>query len=170
MNYGYAPFMRPIQGYYNPSIPNGYDGQNMPLQGQANSSLPITTSSLPHHNDTMLWVLGQNEAESYPVAPNCQVVLWDKNAPTIYVKSMSANGVPNMRTLDFVERTETPQNMPVGNAENLSDKYVAIDEFNAVRAEIEDLRSKYAELMQKRDEKTEEKPKMTVRKSKGGDE
>lgn len=128
MNY-YAPFMQPIN--FNPNMPNGMPGQNYIPQGQQQNS------SLQCHNDsTMIWVLGKNEAESYPVAPNCQVVLWDKNAPTIYVKSMSANGIPNMRTLDFTERTETSQNLPV----NDNVKYVAIDDFNALKAEFEDLK------------------------------
>lgn len=170
----YAPFMQPIN-YYNPNIPNiqnGMQGQNYTPQVQPqNSSLPITTSSLPGNNDnSMIWVLGKNEAESYPVAPNCQVVLWDKNAATIYVKSMSANGIPSMRTLDFTERTETAQNSPVNNTNDLSNKFVGIDEFNALRSEFDELRAKYNELEHTRNIQTEEKMKSAVKKSKGGDE
>lgn len=165
----YAPFMQPIN-YYNPNTPNGMPGQNFPQQGQ-NSSLPITTSSLPCNNDnTMIWVLGKNEAESYPVAPNCQVVLWDKNADTIYVKSMSANGIPNMRTLDFTERAENTQNQAVRNENNLSDKFVGIEDFNALRSEFEELRVKYIELERMQIEPTEDKPKSNVKKTKGGNE
>ena len=56
------------------------------------------------YND-MIWVLGEVEATSYPVAPNSTVTLWDKNQPTIYVKSVNIQGVPSMRVLDFTERT-----------------------------------------------------------------
>lgn len=166
----YAPFMQPIN-YYNPNIPNGIQGQNYPQQGQQqNLSLPITTSSLPCNNDNaMIWVLGKNEAESYPVAPNCQVVLWDKDAPTIYVKSMSANGIPNMRTLDFKERTEI-QNQTTDSENNLNNKFVGKDDFNALRSEFEDLKIKYKELERIQTEKSVEKTSKNDKKSKGGDE
>lgn len=146
----YAPFYQPIN-YYNPNasnIPNGIQGQNYAPQVQSqNSSLPITTSSLLGNNDnSMIWVLGKNEAESYPVAPNCQVILWDKDSPTIYVKSMSSNGIPNMRTLDFTERTEAAPNQPVNASMDLDNKFVAVDDFNALRSEFDDLKSKYDEL------------------------
>lgn len=153
----YAPFMQPIN-YYNPNIPNGMQGQNFPQQVQAQN-----VTQIPQNDASMIWVLGKNEAESYPVAPNCQVVLWDKNADTIYVKSMSANGIPNMRTLDFTERTETAQNAP---ASNDFKRFVGIDDFNTLRSEFEDLRAKYNELERKNIEKTSKNDKKT----KGGDE
>lgn len=153
----YAPFMQPIN-YYTPNIPNAMPGQNYPQQGQ-----PQNVTQIPQNDNSMIWVLGKNEAEGYPVAPNCQVVLWDKNADTIYVKSMSANGIPNMRTLDFTERTETAQNAP---ANNDFKRFVGIDDFNALRSEFEELRAKYNELEHKNIEKTSKNDK----KPKGGEE
>lgn len=167
MNY-YAPFYQPYANYA-PNIPSGMQGQTYPTQGQ-NSSLPITTSSLPSNNDnSMIWVLGKNEAESYPVAPNCQVILWDKNAPTIYVKSMSASNVPNLRVLDFTERSETAQSAPKNDFNVEVDKLATKDDITALRGEIERLTVRCDALEQYRSEKEDKAPK-TDKKSKGSDE
>lgn len=159
----YAPFMQPIN-YYNPNIPNGVQGQNY-TQPHGYNSQPQNIAQIPQTDSAMVWVLGKNEAESYPVAPNCQVVLWDKNAATIYVKSMSANGIPNMRTLDFTEREETAQNQTVSDKNALNNKFVGIDEFNALRSEFEELRKKYNEGI-----KIAEESKAFSKKTKGGEE
>lgn len=159
MNYGYAPFMRSIPGYYNPAMPNvpqqGQDIQNFQQQQYQQSIANVAQNQ--QADCSMIWVLGKNEAESYPVAPNCQVVLWDKNAPTLYVKSMSANGVPNMRILDFTERTETLQNAPLINENDLNDKYVVVADFNALRSEFEELRAKCNDLIQHTETRTKTK-------------
>ena len=159
----YAPFMQPIN-YYNPNISSGMQGQNFPQQGQQMNNPNV--AQIPQNDSSMIWVLGKNEAESYPVAPNCQVVLWDKNAPTIYVKSMSANGIPNMRTLDFTERTENVPNQAINNENDMNDKFVGKDDFNALRSEFEDLRAKYNDLIQHSEVKTNTKTKNNVQKVK----
>lgn len=168
----YAPFMQPIN-YYNPNIQNGVQGQNYVPQGYVSQQTNIPQQNVTQSqqvDSSMIWVLGKNEAESYPVAPNCQVVLWDKNAPTLYVKSMSANGVPNMRILDFTERTETAQNQAVNGENNLDNKFVGIADFNALRSEFEDLRMKYNELERMQSERNNEKTLKTDKKTKGGEE
>lgn len=151
----YAPFIQPIN-YYNPNIPNGIQGQNyVSQQGYNNPPQNVQQQNVAQIQQTdaaMIWVLNKNEADSYPVAPNCSVVLWDKNAPTIYVKSMSSNGIPNMRTLDFTERTETAQNQAVNIENNLNNKFVGKDDFNALRADFEELKAKYNELEHMRSE------------------
>lgn len=156
--------------YYAPyQYPNFY-AQNDPYKPQTQQPVQTTnpqtqmqnTANFQHKND-MLWVLNKNEADSYPVAPNCSVVLWDKNAPTIYVKSMSANGIPSMRTLDFTERTETAQNPTVTNEKALDDKFATLDQFKSLQGEIDGLRAKLENITI---ETVEEKPKTTAKKSK----
>jgi hypothetical protein len=93
----------------------------------------------------MIWVLGEVEATSYPVAPNNTVTLWDKNTPTIYIKSANAQGVPSMRILDFTERTQGAQNNATQHQCGCAGKYVPIDEFNAMRENIEALRKDFEE-------------------------
>ena len=166
--------------YYAPyQYPNFY-AQNDPYKAQTQQPVQTTnpqaqmqnTANFQPKND-MLWVLNKNEADSYPVAPNCSVVLWDKNAPTIYVKSMSANGVPSMRTLDFKERVENAQNQSVINEKDLDGKFVTVEQFEDLRADFNGLKAEYDKLIQSQSieqVKMEEKPKATVKKSKGGEE
>ena len=95
----------------------------------------------------MIWVLNETEATSYPVAPNNSVTLWDKNQDTVYIKSVNMQGVPSMRILDYVERTE--DNFNKTQAEHnckCGDKFVSIDKFDALRGEFEALRGELEEL------------------------
>lgn len=92
--------------------------------------------------DTMLWVLNENEAVAYPVAPNCNVVLWDKNKPTIYVKSVNMQGVPSIRILDFKERTETTQKTDETEKQTNNKVFVEMGDFKALQGEFEALKAK----------------------------
>ena len=144
----YAPFYRPT--YYDPVQQNPMGQFNQQFQhpmGQPmqNAQMPIQGQPT---ND-FLWVLNENEATSYPVAPNNTVTLWDKNLPTIYIKSVNAQGVPSMRVLDFVERTATNPTPPVGTAFNSPNNFVTLDSFNALKGDVEALRGKLDELSAK---------------------
>lgn len=147
----YAPFYRPT--YYeqgqNPNMGqfNQQYQQPMPQQMQ-----PVQTAQQPTND--FLWVLNENEATSYPVAPNNTVTLWDKNLPTIYIKSVNAQGVPSMRVLDFVERTSTSPTTPAGTAFNLPNNFVTLDSFNALEAKLQALEGKVEELKPKTNSKT----------------
>ena len=164
----YAPYARPM-GYYNPSIPN-VDNQNMqggqpfsqPIQQpqQIPMQTPIQQMPMVQQMPTndMIWVLGQTEAESYLVAPNNSVTLWDKNKDTVYIKSVNAQGVPSMRILDYTERT--PDNAPKTPVEHeckCGSKFVSIDKFNELESEFEALRSELEELKAKPKAKTAKK-------------
>lgn len=139
----YAPFYRPT--YYDPVQQNPMGQFNQQFQqhmGQPMQQAPMQTQQT---ND-FLWVLNENEATSYPVAPNNTVTLWDKNLPTIYIKSVNAQGVPSMRVLDFVERTATSPTQPVVTAFNSPNNFVTLDIFNALKGDVEALRGKLDEL------------------------
>ena len=141
MAYGnYAPFYR--GGYFNPM-------QTQTMQNMAENQgqfLPQYQQPISQPTNDMIWVLGQTEAESYPVAPNNSVVLWDKNNPTIYVKSVNANGVPSMRTLDFTERTQNGSQTPVEHACQCGDKFATKEQLNALEGKINDILAMYEEL------------------------
>lgn len=141
----YAPFYRPT--YYDP-IQQNQMGQYNP-QYQQPMAQPMQNAQMPMQGqptNDFLWVLNENEATSYPVAPNNTVTLWDKNLPTIYIKSVNAQGVPSMRVLDFVERTSTNPTPPVGTAFNSPNNFVTLDSFNALKGDVEALRGKLDEL------------------------
>lgn len=130
----YAPFYRPT--YY---APIQQDIMNQQFQQ------PIPQNSQTQPTNDFLWVLNENEATSYPVAPNNAVTLWDKNLPTIYVKSVNMQGVPSMRILDFTERAQnnaaTAQTVPIPN-----NVFVKVDEFNALQAKLDGLAAVVDEL------------------------
>lgn len=144
----YAPFYRPT--YYDPvqQNPMGQFNQQyqQPMaQQMQNAQMPMQGQPT---ND-FLWVLNENEATSYPVAPNNTVILWDKNLPTVYIKSVNAQGVPSMRVLDFTERTATAPKMPSAPSFNSSNNFVTIDSFNALEAKFAALEGKVDELRPK---------------------
>jgi len=58
----------------------------------------------PYLTQDRIWVRGEAGASTYLVAPNSSVTLWDADAPVIYLKSIDANGIPNMKILDYTER------------------------------------------------------------------
>ena len=143
-NGGYYP------QYQNGAIPdklNQYKGQyqQMPMQQPMVQQMQTLTQT----ND-MLWVLNENEATSYPVAPNNSVVLWDKNKATIYVKSVNSQGVPSMRVLDFTERNSEASN----NAENSThkheckcgNKFATKEQINALEGKINDLEERLSDI------------------------
>lgn len=139
----YAPYP---QQYYTPSNGAAVDVLNQYKYGQQPiPQMPMQQLPMMQPTNDMIWVLGEVEATSYPVAPNNTVTLWDKNTPTIYIKSANAQGVPSMRILDFTERTQGAQNNATQHQCGCAGKYVPIDEFNAMRENIEALRKDFEE-------------------------
>ena len=169
MAYGnYAPFYR--GGYFNPmqtpTMPNMAENQGQFVPQYQQPMAQTNPVPMAQPTSDMIWVLGQTEAESYPVAPNNSVVLWDKSNPTIYVKSVNAQGIPSMRTLDFVERVQNAPQTPTEHACQCGDKFVTKEELKTLQGKYDDLRAKYEDLMSK----LPDKPKTTTKKSKGDEE
>lgn len=171
MAYGnYAPFYR--GGFFNPmqtpTMPQMADNQNQFAQPYQQ---PTQTNPAPMQpTNDMIWVLNENEATSYPVAPNNSVVLWDKNNPTIYVKSVNTNGMPSMRILDFTERNINTSNSQENSSKThectCGDKYATKEQINDLRGKIDDLTAKYEELSHP----VIEKPKTTSKKPRESEE
>lgn len=161
----YTPFYHPYN-YTQSGFQNGFSGQNFQSQGYQQAIPQFPSAQAQQADNTMLGVLNKNEADGYPVAPNCSVVLWDKNSPTIYVKSVSANGVPSMRTLDFVERTEKQNQGNNYNSEKET-QYVTKEEFIIIDGKIKELTARCESLEQFQFDKADIK---LVKKSKGSEE
>ena len=172
MAYGnYAPFYR--GGFFSPmqtpTMPQMADNQNQfaqpyqqPMQTNP-TPMPMQTQQT---NDTMLFVLNENEASAYPVAPNNSVVLWDKNNKTFYIKTANAQGIPSMQIYDFKERVQTQENAPKTHECTCGDKYATKEQINDLRGKIDDLTAKYEELSHP----AVEKPKTTSKKPKESEE
>ena len=147
----YAPFYRPT--YYDPAQQNPMGQFNQQFQQPIPQQMqPVQTAQQPTND--FLWVLNENEATSYPVAPNNTVTLWDKNLPTIYIKSVNAQGVPSMRILDFTERLANDHKTPSAPSFNPHNNFVTIDSFNALEAKFSALEDKVDELRPKSSAKT----------------
>ena len=173
MAYGnYAPFYR--GGYFNPMqtspMPTMAENQAQYMP-QYQQPTPIIQSQ---PTNDMIWVLNENEATSYPVAPNNSVVLWDKNNPTIYVKSVNASGMPSMRVLDFVERgtdsTNKQETAPKSHVCTCGDKFVTKAEFDALKGKFYDLQARYDSFTIEEKEKPVEKAKIATKKTKESEE
>ena len=164
MAYGnYAPFYR--GGYFNPmqtpTMPTMADNQGQFAQPY---QAPLQTNPLstPTPNNDMIFVLGQNEAESYPVAPNATVTMWDKNQKTFYIKTANAQGIPSMQIYDFTERVQTPSNSPTEHVCTCGDKYATKEQINALEGKINDILAMYEELKDKQTSKTTKPTKKEV--------
>ena len=147
---------QPMNNYYGQSYYQGgavpdtlsqYKGQyQQPMQPQP---MPQQIMPAPIPSNDMIWVLGEIEATSYPVAPNNTVTLWDKNEHTVYIKSVNAQGVPSMKVLDYSERTAEGKNEPHKHECQCNKDFVHIDEFNQLKANFEALANKVETIQSK---------------------
>ena len=135
------------------NMPDAQQMYRQPYQQAA----PVPTQPMqiqPMFNADMLWVLNENEAVSYPVAPNNTVILWDKNDPVIYVKSVNAQNVPSIRILDFKERNINAPKTDTEHACSCNGKFVKIEDFNTLQAKFDALQAKIDEMNVKPAQKT----------------
>ena len=124
---GYQNFFpatyQPYGGYY----PQSY--QPMP---QIQPQVQQPTQQATQQTSSILWVGSEQEAQGYPVAPNCAVPLWDSNMPVIYLKQADASGKPTIKVFDLTERgAQKPQN-PV--------EYATRDEMDSLSQAVDSLR------------------------------
>lgn len=124
-NYQYNPYINPYSNPYNPQQFN--QSAHMPMQVQQQTQPPM-------HNG-FVWVDGIEEANSFYVAPNNAVQLWDKNAPTIYKKSADSTGKPSMQIFDLVERKINPTLAKDPG----SSEFVLRSEFDDLKMKVESL-------------------------------
>lgn len=157
------------QGNYYPQYNNGatpdmlnqYKAQYqqpMPMQQpimQQPIQMPMQTMAQPTPTNDMIWVLSEGEAQSYPVAPNNSVILWDKNSDVVYIKSVNAQNVPSFRVLDYKERTaDNAQKVPTEHKCTCGDKFALKEDLRALQEELEALQAKVETLSTKPKTKT----------------
>lgn len=103
----------------------------------------------PQQNNGIIWVQGEAGAKSYLIAPNTTVQLWDSETQTIYLKSADASGMPTMKILDYTIRdSQNHTTAPIVTDEE--PLYVTKDEFDTLRDEINDLKTKMDEKKYRR--------------------
>lgn len=120
---------------YNNYYPAGYQPAY-----QMNNAFP--NQNQPQQQNGMIWVVGENGADSYLVAPNQTVLLWDSTAPVIYLKSADNLGRPSKRILDYKERGALAQE---GTGLAVSD-FATKEDVSLIREEIDSLRAKFEDM------------------------
>ncbi len=154
-------------GYYpqynngaTPDMLNQYKAQYQPMPMQQPMmqqpvQVPMQTMPQPTPTNDMIWVLSEGEAQSYPVAPNNSVILWDKNSDVVYIKSVNSQNVPSFRVLDYKERTsDNAPKTPVEHECKCGSKFVSKEDFKALQEEFEALQAKVETLSTKPKTKT----------------
>lgn len=154
-NNSYYPYANPY--YAQGAVPDMLSQMKAPFQ----MPQPVPTQIKPMSD--IIWVQGEAGAKGYLVAPNNTVVLWDTESPTIYVKTADGTGIPSMKILDFTERTEAPKSPPASHVCACTGKYPTIEEFEALKATVAVLASRY-------DNVSTDTEKSKTKKSKEGDE
>ena len=96
-------------------------------------------------NSGITWVQGESAAKSWFVAPNTTVALWDSESQTIYLKSADASGMPSMKTIDYTIRDNAGSQQPIASVT----EYATKADVDAVRDQVEDLRSEISGLTKK---------------------
>lgn len=129
--------------YYNPySYYPFQTGQpSMPQQVQS----PMQTSQI---QSSMIWVSGEQEALSYPVAPNNAVALWDSTLPVVYVKQADASGKPVLKIFDIKERG--------GEKQAEKSEYATKNDLAELSASIDELKANYRALKKARRQEVED--------------
>ena len=128
----YAPFYRPI--YYDQMQTPSFNQQPMVQQVQ---QMPTPA---PQTNNGLAWVQGEVAAKSYPVAPNCTVMLLDSENSAFYLKSADSSGMPlPLRIFDYKERINAPSqaaDAPTSEEKINLDNFVTRKEFEERMASI----------------------------------
>lgn len=155
---GYYGAAYPQMNYFQPSgaVPDAlsqYKTPYQPLAAQQPLGGQYANQTSQPVND-MIFVLGEVEATSYPVAPNNAVVLWDRDQPTIFIKSVNAQGIPSMRILDYTERAQSTQKTTAHHECTCNKNFVKIEEFNELKERLSVLTGEVESLSTKAKSKT----------------
>ena len=128
----YAPFYRPA--YYDQMQTPSFNQQPMVQQVQ---QMPTPA---PQTNNGLVWVQGEVAAKSYPVAPNCTVMLMDSEGERFYLKSADSSGMPlPLRVFEYTERINAHTGDFKGGTSGFSemdDRFVTREEFERRMASI----------------------------------
>ena len=138
----FNPYYQP--NYYNPmgNIPDAQQMYRQPYQQ------PTPQITVPVANER-IWTQGIAGAKAYIVAPGNTVILWDSEAPIVYVKSADLNGVPSLEILDYTKRTENAPNSPSEHVCKCGDKFATKEQFEALQRECDEIMTMIEDLKTK---------------------
>ena len=156
-NYYQGGYYPQYQSGAMPDMLNQYKGQyQQPMQMQ--QPIMQMPMQMPPQTNDMIWVLSEGEAQSYPVAPNNSVILWDKNSDVVYIKSVNAQNVPSFRVLEYKERiADNASKTPQKHECKCGGMFVSKKDFEELQAKFEGIESELEELRTKSKTKTAKK-------------
>lgn len=94
--------------YQQGAMPDQLAAFRAPYQPQYQQPMMQSQAAAPQAGSPMQWVQGEAAAKAWTVPPGTSVVLWDTEAPLIYIKSADQTGMPQMRTLQWSEYHPAP--------------------------------------------------------------
>ena len=112
--------------------PNYY--QQVPMMPQQQPQQPIQTGN-------MIWVSSDMEADSYPIAPNNAVVLWNRSVPVVYIKQADASGRPSIKIYELKERSKNAQEAIVSSEGKNTQQCASRSEIDGILSEIEAIKN-----------------------------
>lgn len=92
----------------------------------------------------MTWVQGPQQVDTFPVQYGGTVVLWDKEQPIIYIKSVDNFGNTNVQILDYTFRKNQASTVQETQTNEDEKNYVTKEDFNKF---TEDLQKQLNEIM-----------------------
>ena len=104
----------------------------------------------------ILWVANEQEAQTYPVAPNNAVALWDSANPIIYLKQADAAGKPNIKIYELKERIDpsiaAPEKIDTSNFIERPELDGFRSDFESIKSELKTLKKEIISLKRKHEE------------------
>lgn len=117
----------------------GYGDQNNFGNNFGQNQRPINNfgNVPPQMQDERIWVANQQVAESYLVAANNFIRLWDSSQPRFYEKSSDCTGRPMaMKVFEYQEVTAMPEPQAID--------YVSTKDFEEFKNQVNDFINNYA--------------------------
>lgn len=130
--------------YGNPymNYPVAYQQPMPQMQPQSQVQQPMQTVQ---NQPSIIWISSENEALSYPVAPNNAITLWSTTEPVVYLKQADATGKPTLKVYDLVERTQTV-NTPRPAQDGNTVAYARKDDLEAVLGVIKGISNEVEQM------------------------
>ena len=86
----------------------------------------------PQQANGINWVVGENEAKIFPVAPGQSALMMDKNESIMYIKSVDLSGMAlPLRIFDYTERQQ-----PETQVQDKNDGFISRTEFDSFKNDI----------------------------------
>lgn len=127
--------------YYQPNYQQAYQPYYQQIQ-QLQQQIPNIQQQMSQpsvQNGGMFYfVNSQKEAEDWVVGAGQTVFFFDRNNSIFYIKSVAQNGLSQP-----IEVYDYSQRLPEGlnrDSENKADKYITREEFEALKAELEEMK------------------------------